>query len=196
MTFGSVFALKWGNSISTTMQDEINEQELQDDINDAIEAENDGLPVEADELSVLKDKVAELEDKNLRLFAEFENFRRRTQKEKLELMLTAAKDTLSALLPVLDDFDRAKKIADGMEEKDPFTDGVILVYNKLFNVLKAKGLQVLESTGQPFDAELHDAISYIPVPDPSLSGKVIDTVERGYLLNDKLIRHAKVVVGA
>ncbi|HNB62562.1 MAG TPA: nucleotide exchange factor GrpE, partial [Saprospiraceae bacterium] len=146
--------------------------------------------------SVLKGKVAELEDKNLRLFAEFENFRRRTQKEKLELMMTAAKDTLSALLPVLDDFDRAKKIVDDVEEKDPFTEGVLLVYNKLFNVLKSKGLQVLESNGQPFDAELHDAISHIPVSDPSLSGKVIDTVERGYLLNDKLIRHAKVVVGA
>lgn len=178
------------------MQDEINEQELQDNINDAMEAENVGNPEETEELSVLKGKVAELEDKNLRLFAEFENFRRRTQKEKLELMMTAAKDTLSALLPVLDDFDRAKKIVDDVEEKDPFTEGVLLVYNKLFNVLKSKGLQVLESNGQPFDAELHDAISHIPVSDPSLSGKVIDTVERGYLLNDKLIRHAKVVVGA
>ncbi|MBK7740684.1 MAG: nucleotide exchange factor GrpE [Saprospiraceae bacterium] len=178
------------------MQDEINEQELQDNINDAMEAENVGNPEETDELSVLKGKMAELEDKNLRLFAEFENFRRRTQKEKLELMMTAAKDTLSALLPVLDDFDRAKKIVDDVEEKDPFTEGVLLVYNKLFNVLKSKGLQVLESNGQPFDAELHDAISHIPVSDPSLSGKVIDTVERGYLLNDKLIRHAKVVVGA
>ena len=178
------------------MQDEINEQELQDNINDAMEAENVGNPEETDELSVLKGKVAELEDKNLRLFAEFENFRRRTQKEKLELMMTAAKDTLSALLPVLDDFDRAKKIVDDVEEKDPFTEGVLLVYNKLFNVLKSKGLQVLESNGQPFDAELHDAISHIPVSDPSLSGKVIDTVERGYLLTDKLIRHAKVVVGA
>ena len=166
------------------MQDEINEQELQDNINDAMEAENVGNPEETDELSVLKGKVAELEDKNLRLFAEFENFRRRTQKEKLELMMTAAKDTLSALLPVLDDFDRAKKIVDDVEEKDPFTEGVLLVYNKLFNVLKSKGLQVLESNGQPFDAELHDAISHIPVSDPSLSGKVIDTVERGYLLNE------------
>jgi len=196
MTFGSVFALIWRNSIFKIMQDEINEQELQDNINDAMEAENVGNPEETDELSVLKGKVAELEDKNLRLFAEFENFRRRTQKEKLELMMTAAKDTLSALLPVLDDFDRAKKIVDDVEEKDPFTEGVLLVYNKLFNVLKSKGLQVLESNGQPFDAELHDAISHIPVSDPSLSGKVIDTVERGYLLNDKLIRHAKVVVGA
>lgn len=178
------------------MQDEINEQELQDNINDAMEAENVGNPEETDELSVLKGKMAELEDKNLRLFAEFENFRRRTQKEKLELIMTAAKDTLSALLPVLDDFDRAKKIVDDVEEKDPFTEGVLLVYNKLFNVLKSKGLQVLESNGQPFDAELHDAISHIPVSDPSLSGTVIDTVERGYLLNDKLIRHAKVVVGA
>lgn len=196
MTFGSVFALMWRNSIFKIMQDEINEQELQDNINDAMEAENVGNPEETDELSVLKGKMAELEDKNLRLFAEFENFRRRTQKEKLELIMTAAKDTLSALLPVLDDFDRAKKIVDDVEEKDPFTEGVLLVYNKLFNVLKSKGLQVLESNGQPFDAELHDAISHIPVSDPSLSGKVIDTVERGYLLNDKLIRHAKVVVGA
>lgn len=178
--------------------EEINDKELQDNLDEALRepGSDDSSAAAPDEgIAGLKAKVAELEDKNLRLFAEFENFRKRTQKEKFELMKTASQDTLSALLPVLDDFDRAKKIADALPEKDAFTEGVLLVYNKLYNTLKSRGLVALESDNQPFDADLHEAITNIPAPDPSLVGHVIDTVEKGYLLNDKLIRHAKVVVG-
>ncbi|MCA0333576.1 MAG: nucleotide exchange factor GrpE [Bacteroidetes bacterium] len=150
----------------------------------------------ADEVTQLTTRVAELEDKNLRLFAEFENFRKRTQKEKYELIKTASQDILSALLPVLDDFDRTKKIAGEMAEQDGFVEGVLLVYKKLQTLVNSKGLVALESNNEVFDPELHDAISHIQAPDPSMVGKVIDTIEKGYLLNDKLIRHAKVVVGA
>ena len=149
-----------------------------------------------DEVTQLTTRIAELEDKNLRLFAEFENFRKRTQKEKYELIKTASQDILSALLPVLDDFDRTKKIAGEMAEQDGFVEGVLLVYKKLQTLVNSKGLVALESNNEVFDPELHDAISHIQAPDPSMVGKVIDTIEKGYLLNDKLIRHAKVVVGA
>ena len=149
-----------------------------------------------DEVTQLTTRIAELEDKNLRLFAEFENFRKRTQKEKYELIKTASQDILSALLPVLDDFDRTKKIAGEMAEQDGFVEGVLLVYKKLQTLVNSKGLVALESNNEVFDPELHDAISHIQAPDPSMVGKVIDTIEKGFLLNDKLIRHAKVVVGA
>lgn len=174
--------------------EEINDKELQDNLDQAFNEASESEEGQ-DEVAKLKNKVAELEDKNLRLFAEFENFRKRTQKERFDLLKTASQDTLSALLPVLDDFDRAKKIADALPEKDAFTEGVLLVYNKLYSIAKNKGLVELESNHKPFDADLHEAITNIPAPNDALKGHVIDTVEKGYLLNDKLIRHAKVVVG-
>lgn len=140
-------------------------------------------------------EVSELKDKYLRLFAEFDNFKKRTIKEKLDLMRTAAQDTVSSLLPVLDDFDRAKSSADDEKTDEVFSEGVNLVYQKLYSVLKTKGLEVMESTGLEFDPELHEAITKIPVPDKKMKGKVIDTIEKGYYLKEKIIRHAKVVVG-
>lgn len=180
-------------------EEEINDSDLQENLNAAFneneDSNEDSNASAADETSQLKQKIAELEDKNLRLFAEFENFRKRTSKERFDLLKTASQDTLTALLPVLDDFDRAKKIADSIDEKDAFTEGVMLVYNKLYNIAKNKGLVELESNNQPFDADLHEAITNIPAPNEALKGHVIDTIEKGYLLNDKLIRHAKVIVG-
>lgn len=176
-----------------------NDKENMDQIDNNDELIDDGVVDStdtADEVTQLTTRVAELEDKNLRLFAEFENFRKRTQKEKYELIKTASQDILSALLPVLDDFDRTKKIAGEMAEQDGFVEGVLLVYKKLQTLVNSKGLVALESNNEVFDPELHDAISHIQAPDPSMVGKVIDTIEKGYLLNDKLIRHAKVVVGA
>ena len=110
-------------------------------------------------------------------------------------MKNAAQDTMSAILPVLDDFDRAKKSADMEGSEEQFSEGVELVYQKLYRVLEGKGLKVMESTGAAFDAEFHEAITEIPAPTEDMKGKIIDTVENGYLLNDKIIRHAKVVVG-
>lgn len=148
-----------------------------------------------EQLVLLQQQHAELKDKYLRLFAEFDNFKKRTIREKLEMMKTAAQDTMSALLPVLDDFDRTKKNAEDKNSKEPFSEGVQLVYQKLYATLKQRGLEPMETNEQAFDPELHEAITEIPAPSKKLKGKIVDTIEKGYLLKDKIIRHAKVVVG-
>jgi len=147
------------------------------------------------ETEVLQKENQELRDKYLRLYAEFDNYKKRTLKEKVDLMKTASADIIKNLLPVLDDFDRAKKNADDENTTEEFSDGVMLVYNKLYNTLKNKGLQPMESEGEAFDPDFHEAITEIPAPSDEMKGKIIDTVEKGYLLNDAIIRHAKVVVG-
>ena len=147
------------------------------------------------DVAALEQQVAELKDKHLRLMAEFTNYKRRTGEQRLELTRTAAQDTLSALLPVLDDFDRAKTNADKPDTEEQFSEGVTLVYDKLYKILGNKGLQPMDSTGEPFDPDLHEALTEIPAPTEDLKGKVVDTIERGYYLGDKIIRHAKVVVG-
>ena len=146
------------------------------------------------EIQDLQQQLSEVKDKYLRILAEFENHKKRSFREKLDWMKTAAQDTMSALLPVLDDFDRAKKFAAENIETG-WSEGVDLVYQKLYNTLKNKGLEPMLSNGEPFDPELHDAITEIPAPSEDMKGKVLDTVEKGYRLNDKIIRHAKVVVG-
>ncbi len=147
------------------------------------------------EIEELKMQIDESKDKHLRLLAEFENFKKRTIREKLDIMNTAAQDTMTALLPVLDDFDRAKKVAEDDSSTEQFSEGVNLVYQKLYGVLTQKGLKPMESTNNDFDPELHEAITDIPAPTPEMKGKIIDTIDKGYFLNDKIIRHAKVVVG-
>jgi len=147
------------------------------------------------ELETLKMQHEELKDKYLRLYAEFDNYKKRALKEKLDYMATAAQDTLTALLPVLDDFDRAKKAADANNGAEPFSEGIALVYHKLNTTLKNKGLTAMESTGHAFDPEFHEAVVEIPAPSEDQKGKVIDTIETGYQLKDKIIRYAKVVVG-
>lgn len=146
-------------------------------------------------LEELEQELTESKDKFLRLFAEFDNFKKRTAKERMELRSTAAMDTLQSLLPVLDDFDRAKKVAEDKNTEEVFTEGVNLVYQKLQSVMGARGVKKMESTGEDFDPELHEAITEIPAPNEEMKGKIIDTIEPGYYLNDKIIRYAKVVVG-
>lgn len=140
-------------------------------------------------------EINDLKDKYMRLYAEFENFKRRTAKEKLDMIAMASKDTITTLLPVLDDFERAKKNAEDPNSAEQFSEGVLLVYDKLNKTLKNKGLERMESNGVDFDPEYHEAITEIPAPTEEMKGKVIDTVEAGYFLNDKIIRYAKVVVG-
>jgi len=146
---------------------------------------------EAEELTI---ELAEAKDKYLRLFAEFENYKKRNSKERFDLIKTAGQDTISAILPVLDDFDRAKKSAEDSTNDERLSDGVLLVYNKLYAVLKNKGLTEMESTGEIFDPELHEAITEIPTSKEKDKGRIADTIEKGYYLNDKIIRFAKVVV--
>ncbi|MDB4727556.1 nucleotide exchange factor GrpE [Saprospiraceae bacterium] len=147
------------------------------------------------EMAEVQQQHAELKDKYMRLLADFDNYKKRTIKEKIDFMRTAAEDTMSALLPVLDDFDRAKKIADDENSTEQFSEGVSLVYNKIHSVLKQRGLEPMETNGEAFDAEFHEALTEIPAPSEDMKGKIIDTIERGYILKDKIIRHAKVVVG-
>jgi len=144
----------------------------------------------------LKEELALANDKYLRLYAEFDNFRRRTQKERVELLQTAGKETIVALLPVLDDFERAEKALETSTDVNAVKEGVALIQNKLNNLLTQKGLKPMQSIGQPFDADLHEAITNIPAPTDDMKGKVIDEMEKGYYLNDNVIRFAKVIVGA
>lgn len=149
---------------------------------------------EASDVEKLKTELEEMKDKYLRKVAEFDNFKRRSAKERIDLIQTAGRDVITDLLDVLDDCDRAQK---QLESSDDVTvkEGVMLVFNKLRNTLQSKGVKVMESVNQPFNPDLHDAITEIPAPTENLKGKVLDEVIKGYYLNDKIIRHAKVVVG-
>jgi len=140
-------------------------------------------------------ELAESKDKHLRLFAEFENFKKRTMRERLDLMKTAGRDTINKILPVLDDFDRAKKSAEDDTSVEQLSEGVLMVYDRLYAVMGNMGVKAMETNGEVFDAEMHEAITEIPAPSEDMKGKIIDTVEKGYYMNDKIIRFAKVVVG-
>jgi molecular chaperone GrpE len=142
----------------------------------------------------LKAQVDELKDKYLRQAAEFDNFRRRTAKERIELIQTAGRDVIESLLDVLDDSERAQKQLEAAQDIDQIKEGVQLVFNKLRNTLTAKGLKPMDAKGQDFNADLHEAITEIEAGD-EMKGKVVDEVIKGYYLNDKIIRFAKVVVG-
>jgi molecular chaperone GrpE len=150
---------------------------------------------EESELEKLKEEVQDQKDKYLRLYAEFDNFKRRSAKERVELMQTAGREVIQSLLDALDDCDRAEKQLDNPADMASVKAGVLLVFNKLRNTLQSKGLRAMESIHTPFDVEKHDAITEIPAPTADLKGKVLDEVQKGYYLGDKLIRHAKVVVG-
>jgi molecular chaperone GrpE len=150
---------------------------------------------EDEKLQELGEKLDEMNDKYLRLFSEFDNFRKRTQKEKLELFKTASEDVMIALLPVLDDFERALKATEENGVDETFKEGIDLIYNKLKKTLSLKGLEPMDVMGTEFDTDFHEAITNIPAPTPDMKGKVVDVIENGYLLNDKVIRFAKVVVG-
>jgi len=150
---------------------------------------------EQSETEKLTDELNESKDKHLRLYSEFENFRRRTAKEKLELISSASADLMTALLPVLDDFERAREAAE-KSESDVEREGMNLIYQKLLKELKNKGLKPMEDLeGKSFDAEVHEAISQIPAPKKKLKNRIVHVVEKGYYLNDKVIRYAKVVIG-
>lgn len=149
---------------------------------------------EVSEMEKINEELAEVKDRYLRLVAEFDNFKRRTARERNELIQTAGKDVIHSMLVVLDDADRAAIQMEKSEDVTTIKEGVSLIFNKLRNTLQQKGLKKLESKGEVFDADLHEAITEIP--NEAMKGKVVDEIEPGYYLNDKLIRHAKVVVGS
>ena len=163
-------------------QDLKTDEDLQEELPDSVD------------MSELEQRLQEKEDRYLRLYAEFDNYKRRTQRERLEMMDTAGSKTMKALLPVLDDFDRAAQVAKQDEgTAEIWNNGIGLVQKKLLQALASQGLKPMESTGENFNADLYEAVT--EVPHPELKGKVVDTIERGYTLNGRIIRHAKVVVG-
>lgn len=169
------------------------EDELTEEVEEEIEGEDPGS-VNA-EAAKLKAQLEEQKDKYMRLFAEFDNFKRRNARERIELIQTAGKEVITSLLDVLDDTDRAEKQMQETDDAEQIKKGVSLVFNKLRKTLKAKGLEAMESIGKEFDVEKHEAITEIPVEDKKLKGKIVDDIQKGYYLNDKLIRFAKVILG-
>jgi molecular chaperone GrpE len=143
----------------------------------------------------LEGKAAKDKDDYIRLMAEFDNYRRRTSQEKLEIVSMASTETIKGMLPVLDDCERAMQVLKDSDDSDAAKEGTELIYNKLMSYLKSKGLAVIEAKGQPFDTDLHEAVAQFPVPEEDMKGKVFDVVQTGYTLNGKVIRFAKVVVG-
>ncbi len=170
-------------------KEELNPEEI---INEtAPTEETDETPVEP----TAEERFVELNDKYLRLYSEYDNYRKRTNKERIELISSASSDVLKDLLPIMDDFERAILHNETAEDIQAIKEGMKLIYEKFKNTLASKGLKALESKGTDFDSEFHEAIANIPAPEQNLVGKVIDDVEKGYLLNEKVIRYAKVVVG-
>lgn len=164
--------------------------------NPSVEQKETIEPAETNEEMIkLEKELEEQKDKYIRLFAEFENFKRRTSKENIELRQTAGKEVIASLLDVLDDMDRAEKQMQESEEEKALKEGILLIFNKFRKILESKGLKSIETLNTDFDVEKDEAVSEVPVEDEKLKGKVVAEVQKGYLLNDKLIRFAKVVVG-
>ena len=173
-------------------QPETAEAEAQEET--APEAELTAEEQMAKDLEEAQNTIEDLKDKHLRLSAEFDNYRKRTLKEKAELIKNGAEKTLTAILPVLDDFERAMKNMEASEENKAMLEGVELIYNKFLKVLAQEGLSKIETEGKDFDTDFCEAIALIPAPGEELKGKILDCVQTGYMLNDKVIRHAKVAV--
>ncbi|MFT4610956.1 MAG: molecular chaperone GrpE [Glaciecola sp.] len=171
----------------------IDEPQVQDNINETVE-ESQAEELTAEEQ--LKDDLAKEKDKFLRLFAEFENYKKRTTKERIDLFKTASEEVIVSLLPVLDDFERALLHIEDDKEAEELRKGVLLIYSKLLTTLEKKGLAKIEvRQGDVFNADNHEAITQIPAPTDDLKGKIIDVVEKGYKLGEKVIRFPKVVIG-
>jgi molecular chaperone GrpE len=178
-------------------KDIIEEQEINNEQEVVQVEENQEVEAEAVIEEPTPEELLQAEkDKFLRLFAEFENYKKRTTRERIELFKTAGQEVMTSLLPVVDDFERALSHIEENKETEELRKGVLLIYQKLYNTLEQKGLSKVEtSAGDTFDAEIHEAITQIPAPSKKLKGKVIDCVEKGYKLGDKIIRYPKVVIG-
>ena len=176
--------------------EEINEEQMDNSIEKEVVAEAAELIPELTELEKAIADAADWKDKYVRLYAEFDNYKRRTSKERIDLLKTANEDLMSSLIPIIDDFDRAIKNIPATEETKVLREGVELIHNKFNKTLQQKGLIAMNAQGEVFNTELHEAITQIPAPTEDLKGKVVDEVEKGYFLGEKVIRYAKVVIGA
>ncbi|MGV8878294.1 MAG: nucleotide exchange factor GrpE [Sphingobacteriaceae bacterium] len=190
---------KKDGSQSSEMPNEQIEDIQQTDESQTDEVKEGQNAMENEEISAedkLKEEIAHLNDRFVRLYAEFDNYKRRTSKERIDLFQTAGKDVIVSLLPVMDDFDRAIKSMDTAKDLIAVKEGIALIHSKMDNILTQKGLKDMKTIGTAFNSDLHEAITSIPAPAEDLIGKVVDELEKGYTLNDKVIRFAKVVVGA
>ena len=176
-------------------KDNIEEFESQEgmEINEAPEQKEKKTLSHEEELEL---KLSELNDKYLRLYSDFENYRKRTAKEKIELIDSSNRDLLSTFLPVIDDFERAIASNENTEDPAALKEGFLLIFNKINNIMEMEGVKPMNALGKPFDVEYHEAITNIPAPKKSMIGKVMDVTEKGYFLKDKVLRYAKVIVGA
>ncbi len=178
-----------------TEKDEIaNEENANNEEQKPIE-ETQPIDEKEKQIVELKTKADELNDKYLRLYSEFDNFRKRSAKEKIDLIQTGGEDVFKSMLPIIDDFERAIKSNAETNDVKAINDGINLIYNKFKSTLTAKGLQEMKSHGETFDADIHEAITNIPAPSDDMKGKIVDELEKGYMLNGKIIRYAKVVIG-
>lgn len=176
-------------------KDNIEEFESKEEMefNEAQEKEKKKTLSREEELEL---KLSELNDKYLRLYSDFENYRKRTAKEKIDLIDSSNRDLLSAFLPIIDDFDRAIVSNENTEDPNALKEGFLLISNKIKNIMEMEGVKPMNALGKPFDVEYHEAITNIPAPKKSMKGKVMDVTEKGYFLKEKVLRYAKVVVGA
>jgi len=175
----------------TILEDATNLQDAESDATEDV----GGTDKVSDGNETLQKKYNELNDSHLRLMAEFDNYRKRTLREKAEIIKSGGENILTGLLPVIDDFERAMQTIQSAEDIKAVGEGVELIYNKFKSFLSQKGVKPIETIGLPFDMETSEAVAIIPAPEKDLKGKVLDCVQTGYVLNDKVIRHAKVVVG-
>ncbi|MFK8039399.1 MAG: nucleotide exchange factor GrpE [Crocinitomicaceae bacterium] len=175
------------------MQEELDESKVVS--SEDQDADSTEVVEEQDSEPTIEEKMSELNDKYLRLYSDFDNFRKRSIKEKADIIGLASSDLMKTLLPIIDDFERAIANNENSEDIEGLKEGISLIYNKMLNSLKTKGLEPVEVKGEVFDAELHEAITNIPAPSDDLKGKVVDVIEKGYNLKGKPLRFAKVVVG-
>lgn len=171
--------------------DVLDDEDPEGEVTAAEDAENN-LEKQVEDLKAQVDKEKK---EYLFLMADFDNYRKRVVKEKAEILKNGAEKVLAGLLPIVDDFERGLKATENEADGNAVREGMVLIYNKLVKYLETNGVKAMDSTGQPFDADLHEAIATIPAPSEDLKGKVIDTTTKGYMLNDKVLRHAKVAVG-
>jgi molecular chaperone GrpE len=188
-------ALNWKKKLENIMNENTNDST----VNSTDQPQHDlpGIPTDADakRIAELEVQVSELNDKHLRLYSEFDNFRKRTSKERVEILNMAGAEIIKSLLPVVDDLERAIRNNEQSKDVAAINEGVNLIAQKFRSILAQKGLESVSSVGQIFDVDLHEAITNIPAPSEDMKGKVVDEVEKGYMLNGKIIRFAKVIVG-
>ncbi len=181
--------------VTDTVADEVKDNEVNEESDKHKSSKKGKKDKHQEQIEELGSKLVEISDRHLRLQAEFDNYRKRTLKEKAELIKSGGESVLTGILPIIDDFDRALATMTEIPEEDHAKIGFLLIFSKFKDFLKVNGVSEIDAAGKDFDVDLHEAITKIPAPTPELKGKIVDVIQKGYLLNGKVIRFAKVVIG-